>query len=140
MEVRVFSSLPQAAKEIREKVFIEEQGFTNEFDEKDDIAVHLVLFDESAAPLATCRIFTDAHTYDFVLGRVAVVKEHRGKNLGLVLVKEAERYAKEKGGKRIVVHAQLRAVAFYEKAGFIECGEVEYDEGCPHIPMIKPLP
>ena len=139
MQIKVFSSLPQAAEEIRKKVFIEEQGFAYEFDEKDDIAAHLVLFDESGTPLATCRVFKDCRHDFYVLGRVAVLKEHRGKNLGLALLKEAENYVKEKGGNLIVLHAQLRAIDFYKKAGFTEFGEVEYDEGCAHIYMKKYL-
>lgn len=135
MEVKVFSSLPQSAREIREKVFVEEQGFSVEFDDKDDIAAHLVLFD-GGVPTATCRIFKDRRD-GYVLGRLAVMKEYRGKKLGTVLIDGAERYVRENGGKAIVVHAQQRAAGFYKKAGFTEFGEIEYDEGCPHIRMKK---
>ena len=34
----------------------------------------------------------------YVLGRLAVIKEYRGKNLGSVIVKEAEQYIKKIGG------------------------------------------
>ena len=137
MKLKVFSSLPEAAKEIREKVFTDEQGFTTEFDETDETAVHLVLFDEGGTPVATCRIFRDSGQDCYVVGRLAVIKEYRGKKLGSVLLNEAERYVKENGGKRIVLHAQQRVTEFYKKAGFTEFGEVEYEDGCPHIQMGK---
>ena len=139
MEVKVFSSLPEAAKKIREEVFVEEQGFTVEFDDKDEIAVHLVLFAEDGIPVATCRIFKDCGQDTYIVGRIAVIKDYRGKKLGSVLLSEAERYVKEKGGKCIVLLAQQRVAGFYKKAGFTEFGEVEYDEGCPHIRMKKCL-
>lgn len=137
MEIKVFSSLPEAAKRIREQVFIEEQGFTVEFDDKDEIAIHLVLFAEDGTPVATCRIFKDSDKDTYVIGRIAVIKAYRGKKLGSVLLTEAERYVKEKGGKCIELLAQQRVTAFYKKCGFTEFGEVEYDEGCPHIRMKK---
>ena len=93
MRVEVFSSLPDSAREIREKVFISEQGFTQEFDDIDEAAVHLVMFDENV-PAATCRIFKGDEQGLYVLGRLAVVKEYRGKQLGLALIKEAEKYVK----------------------------------------------
>lgn len=137
MELKVFSSLPEAAKQIREKVFIEEQGFTVEFDDIDETAVHLVLFDENSVPVATCRIFRDCEKDSYVLGRLAVIKEYRGKKLGAVMLNEAERYVKQNGGKRIVLHAQQRVTEFYKKSGFQEFGDVDYEENCPHIHMKK---
>jgi len=137
MKVKVFLSLPECAKKIRKEVFIKEQGFTTEFDDIDKNAVHLVLFEENDKPVATCRIFKDCEQDVYVLGRLAVIKEYRGKKLGSSLINEAERYVKEKGGKCIILHAQKRASDFYKKAGFNEFGNVEYDEGCPHIRMRK---
>ena len=138
MTIKLFTSLPEVAKEIRQKVFVDEQGFTVEFDEKDEIAVHLVIFDD-VTPIATCRIFKDYEQDFYVLGRLAVLKEYRGKKLGSVLLSEAKKYIKEKGGKCIVLHAQQRVVDFYKKSGFAEFGDVEYDEDCPHIQMKKYL-
>ena len=36
MNYKIYDQLPQEAKEIRIKVFMEEQGFKNEFDEYDE--------------------------------------------------------------------------------------------------------
>ena len=137
MKTQIFTYLPEEAKEIRKKVFVDEQGFTVEFDDKDEIAVHLVIFDENGTPSATCRIFKDSNQGCYVLGRLAVIKEYRGKKLGSYLISEAERYVKETSGNCIVLLAQQRVADFYKKAGFKEFGGVEYDEGCPHIRMKK---
>ena len=57
MKILRYDSFPSYAKEIRETVFIQEQGFQSEFDEIDNTAVHFVLFDEDEIPIATCRVF-----------------------------------------------------------------------------------
>lgn len=139
MEIAIYESIPDCAKEVRQKVFIDEQGFQNEFDDADDAAAHIVLFGEDKRPVATCRIFWDIRMDSYILGRLAVIKEYRGRNIGSVMVKEAERYVRKMGGKCIALHAQCRAAAFYEKLGFEEFGDIEEDEGCPHIWMKKYL-
>ena len=55
MSICVYDSLPDEAVEIRENVFVKEQGFEKEFDEIDEKAIHLVMFGEhSHKPAATC--------------------------------------------------------------------------------------
>ncbi len=137
MRILVYESLPNDAKEIRKAVFINEQGFQNEFDEIDNKAAHIVLYDEDEIPVATCRVFWDSGKNTYVLGRLAVIEKYRGKNIGSVMLEEAETYVQKKEGKTLILHAQCRAVDFYKKSGFIEFGNVENDEGCPHIWMKK---
>lgn len=137
MTIKIFSSLPQSAVKIRKSVFIDEQGFVAEFDDKDDVAVHMVVFAESGLPIATCRIYKECDKGCYVIGRVAVIKEFRGKNIGSVMLGEAERYIKQNGGECIVLHAQQQIADFYKKSGFMEFGAVEYDEGRPHVRMKK---
>ncbi len=137
MEIVIYEEIPDCAKEVRQKVFIEEQGFQKEFDDVDAAAVHIVLFYEDKKPAATCRIFWDFNMDSHILGRLAVMKEYRGRNLGSLMVQEAERYVKKIGGKCLALHAQCRAAAFYEKLGFVTFGEIEDDEGCPHVWMKK---
>ena len=78
MRIEVFHSVPQQALEIRQKVFVEEQGFQDEFDDIDSTAIHFVLFDDSDKPIATCRVFKDVIKNSYILGRLAVLKEYRG--------------------------------------------------------------
>ena len=58
MVFKTYDFLSDDAKMIRESVFMKEQGFENEFDEIDDIAIHIVLYDNKN-PVATCRIFKE---------------------------------------------------------------------------------
>ena len=91
MEIKKYDSLPEDARKIRIEVFVEEQGFEEEFDSTDKIAKHFVLYVEGRA-VATCRIFSEG-VGRFHLGRVAVLKSERGKGFGKALMLEAEKYA-----------------------------------------------
>lgn len=138
MDIRAYRSLPQEAVLVRTKVFVEEQGFKNEFDEIDGSALHLVAF-EGKAPIGTCRLFFSAERDCFVLGRLAVLKAGRGEGVGQALVRECERCVRESGGDRVELLAQVGAQGLYEKLGFRTLDERCDDEGCPHVWMRKDL-
>lgn len=132
-------NLPDFAKTIRKTVFQDEQGFLDEFDVTDEIATHFVMFDDDERPIATCRVFSNDNNDDYILGRLAVCKEYRHHNIGSLIMREAENYVRNVDGKSISLHAQCRASAFYRKNGYVEYGETDDDEGCPHIWMKKIL-
>lgn len=138
MNAKIYNSLPKAASEIRTEVFINEQGFENEYDSIDETATHIVMFSGDTA-VATCRVFWNDGTDSYVLGRLAVLKEYRGKNIGAAVVGEAENYVRKAGGNELRLHAQCRSTCFYEKLGYEQFGDVEYEEDCPHIWMKKQL-
>ncbi len=129
--------LTEDAARIRTSVFIEEQGFVNEFDEQDDVSYHIVAYDGDV-PVAVCR-FTPGEDGVCTVGRVAVVPDHRGKSLGAALLAEAERQATGMGQSLMVLGAQVRARGFYEKQGYTAFGDGYMEEWCPHIMMRKEL-
>ncbi|MGN1114212.1 MAG: GNAT family N-acetyltransferase [Oscillospiraceae bacterium] len=128
-------NLPQA-KIVRKAVFIEEQGFVNEFDSIDKNAVHAVAFSDSK-PAATGRLFKDDSGWH--IGRIAVLKEFRHLGLGSKIMHALEEYAKNSGVSEITLSAQERAKEFYEKIGYKNMGNPHLDEGCPHITMKRVL-
>ena len=80
------------ARLIRQSVFVEEQGFEYEFDDIDETALHLVLYDENDNPCATGRLFFDDC---MKIGRIAVMKEYRGQSLGSEVIVILEEKALE---------------------------------------------
>ncbi|MCL2664005.1 MAG: GNAT family N-acetyltransferase [Defluviitaleaceae bacterium] len=119
---------------IRRKVFVEEQQISesDEYDGTDGSCVHLVVYD-GGAPAGTGRIMiTDK---DFHIGRVAVLREHRGRGLGVLVMRVLIRAACGMGGERQVLHSQVSAKGFYEKLSFKAVGEIFYEAGIPHIEM-----
>ena len=81
MQIKIYNHCPEDAMWVRITVFVDEQGFRDEFDEIDNIATHLLMLDDSDHPIATCRVFRKDNTDTYIIGRLAVVKEHRGKGL-----------------------------------------------------------
>lgn len=134
--IKNFNALPEEAKYIRTAVFVEEQGFCEEFDDIDNISTHLVLYSDNQ-PAAVCRFYCKNNQY--FIGRLATLKEYRGKGFGAMLVLEAERLIKKAGGKSVMLHSQCRAMTFYEKSGYAPFGESDFDEDCPHQWMKKIL-
>ena len=130
----MYTALPQEAKDIRIEVFMKEQGFENEFDDIDNISFHIVVFDEEK-PIGTCRFFKENDHY--TIGRVAVLKEYRNQHIGNALLESAEKEITKFNGDLIVVHAQVRVSPFYEKQGYIQFGQIDDDEGVPHMWMKK---
>lgn len=125
----------EEAADIRRAVFMEEQGFENEFDSIDDRAFHCVIFSDNV-PAAAGRLYTeDGRVYH--IGRIAVMKNFRSLGLGKKVVELLEKYAKSLGAEEIQLSAQTRVKGFYEKMGYVSFGEEYNDEFCPHIGMKK---
>ncbi len=137
MEIKYYNKLPVYAVDIRNEVFVKEQGFTEEFDSDDKTAIHIVGFTDDRS-VATCRIIKQSDN-DYLIGRIAVRKAFRGRGLGAEIVSAAENVIKTMGGKRIYIHSQLQAATFYEKIGYTKTGETDEEEGCPHCMMKKDI-
>ena len=119
---------------IRRKVFIEEQNVAEEIeiDGMDPYAIHAVAYIEDKA-VATGRIIYDGDTYK--IGRVAVLKEERGKQYGDFIMRMLIDKAFLHGAEEVILGAQIHAVGFYEKLGFEQYGEVFEEAGISHIHM-----
>lgn len=137
MRYEVSKAIPEDAKAIRKAVFVEEQGFHNEFDRTDDVSLHIVAYD-GVEPVGVCRIFPDRNK-TWTLGRLAVLKPYRGQHLGANLVAKAEETARNHGADRLTLHAQERVADFYKSLSYRDMDIHDEDEGCPHMWMDKPL-
>lgn len=140
MNFKVFDTLPDSARKIREDVFVKEQGFSEEFDQQDLNSFHMVLYNDENQAIGCCRFFPEAQNSGvWIIGRIAVIKDCRKQHLGSKIVVECIKELKSKNAKKVKLHAQLRAKGFYESLGFKECSKVDEDEGVPHIWMMKDL-
>ncbi len=116
---------------IRQKVFVKEQNVPvdMEWDEHDAVSTHyLVTLDDK--PVATARLKPDGQ-----IGRMAVLAEFRNQGIGNQLLKFVLKNATEKNHKNFYLHAQVTAITFYEKHGFISHGEVFYEASIAHREM-----
>lgn len=129
--------LPDGARYVREIVFVEEQGFEEEFDTVDTCAYH-ALMTEDDEPIGTGRVFIEQGD-TWHIGRLAVRKEYRSGGRGARILAYLERIAKREGASCTILGAQYRAREFYMKQGYTIYGDLFYEEDCPHIMMRKQL-
>ncbi len=123
---------------IRTDVFVIEQHVspTLELDEYDQKSIHFIAYDNHQ-PLGTARLLiVDNHGK---VGRVAVVKEGRGKQIGSKLMNAIETYAKELKLDYLVLGAQLTAIPFYEKLQYQAYGDIFLDADIEHKNMKKEI-
>ncbi|SDX91184.1 GNAT family N-acetyltransferase [Citreimonas salinaria] len=128
-----------ACHALRRTVFIDEQGVSvaEEIDGRDAEAVHL-LASVDGVPAGTARILFDGETGK--IGRVCVLRPHRGTGLGAALVKAAVEAIRARPDTHIAaLGAQLPALGFYERLGFVAYGPVFDDAGIDHRMMKRDL-
>ena len=128
------------ALSVRRAVFIEEQG-VNEDEEIDDLdgdpestagIVHVVAY-RRVLPVATGRLHTvEPTTQPAHIGRVAVVAKFRGIGLGNTVMEALHDEAQRRGYASIALAAQLQAIPFYERLGYVAGGDVYLDAGIEH--------
>ena len=129
--------LSKEERYIREEVFIKEQGFVNEIDDLENSSYHLLY--KYNNKVVGCARFYELEPNIYKIGRIAILKEYRNLKLGSKMMKCAFDYLKSINCHTLIVYSQVHAKGFYSKLGFIEEGDIFYEENHPHIQMIKYL-
>jgi len=126
----------QQLASIRRHVFIEEQQVPEEleWDDFDHSAQHVLAKSIDGVSIATGRIKDDGH-----IGRMAVLKSYRYQGIGSAVLSALLEIAIKLKLKRVYLHAQVSAIPFYEKQGFICEGDEFLDAGIAHKSMYKVL-
>ena len=142
LDLRVGSwrELEEAARPIRAEVFIAEQQIPAdmEWDDADVDAVHAVAFNRLGRALGTGRMLEHVPGVAKI-GRMAVASSSRHGGVGRAVLEALVDAAKARGDREAVLHAQLVAAPFYERAGFVRRGP-EFDEaGIAHVEMLRVL-
>jgi predicted GNAT family N-acyltransferase len=118
--------------EVRTNVFVKEQSVPRsiDFDGLDSSAIHWLALTSQGEPVGTARLLKDGH-----FGRMAVLKDFRRQGIGTVILKSGINYCQENHFNYLYLHAQLKAIGFYKKHGFITYGKQFMDADIPHIAM-----
>ncbi|GAA1003837.1 acetyltransferase [Streptomyces sp. F-3] len=135
----------EACLAVRKEVFVVEQGVPQdlEYDAHDAGAVHVLAVREDGVPLGTGRLLhgeaaaarTGGDESAGSLGRLAVVREARGRGIGAALVRALEEAARARGLTAVDLHAQTHALGFYERLGYTAYGPEFSEAGIPHRAM-----
>ncbi|ARS34302.1 GNAT family N-acetyltransferase [Pontibacter actiniarum] len=126
----------KAAFAIREKVFVQEQQVPRdaEYDEHEPVASHYLATYAGVACGAARWRKTDAGVK---LERFAVLPAYRNKNVGGAVLKAVlQDVQAEQPHQKIYLHAQLPAVNFYKRHGFVEEGDMFSECAINHYKMI----
>ncbi|KAI5783582.1 acyl-CoA N-acyltransferase [Geopyxis carbonaria] len=156
------------ALKVRMNVFVEEQGIAaeNEVDEDEPRCWHWAAYDAESRPVGAIRLVTPPHPSHtegpehepvgsyLKIGRLATLKECRGKGVAKLLVETAVEFAKanpkEVGCRavdgtridgewdgRILIHAQVNVKHVWARLGFVEDPEMGewVEEGIMHCGM-----
>ena len=121
-------------KNIREKVFIQEQKVTPEleWDGMDEKAMHFLVFKDNEA-IGCARALVIKNYMQ--LGRMAVLKKYRGIGVGSALLEKAIVTAKLNQLSSIHISAQCNALDFYVKFGFEVMSDIYLDAEILHRDM-----
>ena len=121
---------------VREAVFVREQNVPveEEWDALDPQCVHVIARSDDGTPIGTGRL-----TPEHRIGRMAVLREWRGRGIGdamlLALIDEAQ----QRGWREVSLNAQVSAIDFYARHGFQPHGERFWEAGIEHQAMRRRL-
>lgn len=129
--LQLHHALWQACRQIRQRVFIDEQQVpvALEWDGADETALHL-LASLDDLPVACARVLPDGH-----IGRMAVLPEWRGQGIGEALLLQAIQVCRALDVTHARLSAQTHAIGFYQQTGFEVCSEPYLDANIWHVDM-----
>jgi predicted GNAT family N-acyltransferase len=103
--------------------------------EKDDILIGAFEEDKMLA----CCMLTPHDDKCVRLRQMAVQNNLQGKGIGASMMSFAETIARDKGFKKLTMHARKTALGFYEKLGYKATGDEFTEVTIPHYLMEKQL-
>lgn len=86
-----------------------------------------------------CCMLVEEDPQTVRLRQMAVMNDLQGKGIGSALMTFAENLARDRGFRRITMHARKNALGFYEKMGYKKVGEEFQEITIPHYVMEKQL-
>lgn len=112
-------------------------SFTKEELEEEKNNILIGCFDDDKLEGCCMLVPKDKHTVQ--LRQMAVISGLQGKGIGRVLMQFAENIARDRGFKKLMMHARKTAMGFYEKLGYEKVGNEFLEVTIPHYEMGKDL-
>ena len=127
--------------ELRYKILLEPLGlkFLDSFRPEEANYLHIGCIEMLDNRLVGGLILAPVDDHTIRLMQVAVDTIYQGEGVGKELVRYAEKRAKAAGYDKIVMHAMLFVVGFYEKMGYRAEGEAFNEQGITFMKMVKDL-
>ncbi len=127
--------------ELRYKVLLEPLGlkFLDSHRDKEVNYLHIGCIENLDDKLIGGMMLIPLDNETIRMMQVAVDTKYQGEGVGRDLVAYAEKRAKNTGYKKIVMHAMLTVIGFYEKLGYVQEGEIFEERGITFAKMTKNL-
>ena len=141
IDIEFGSGRYQELLELRYKILLQPLGlkFLDSYREEEANFLHIGCIDNSTNDLIGGLILVPIDNEEIRIMQVAVDVVHQGEGIGRKLIEHAESVAKEIGYSKIVMHAMLSVVGFYEKLGFKQDSDLFEEKGISFIRMVKEL-
>jgi len=132
VETVAFERAIAELRAIRDVVFLQEQGVPVEIerDALDPLSEHVLARDAQGTPIGTGRLTPDRR-----IGRMAVLPQWRNRRVGEAMLKALLAQARARHWTEVTLHAQVPAMAFYARQGFLPYGERHVEAGLDHQSM-----
>jgi len=131
-----WSDAEAALRAVRHAVFVVEQRVPEdlEWDEMDARSTHALALAGDGAPIGCGRLLPTGF-----IGRMAVLAPWRNRGVGAALLIALVDLARDRGHARAILNAQVRAMPFYARHGFVATGEQFDEAGIDHRVMMRDL-
>lgn len=141
VDVDFGSSRYDALVDLRYKVLLEPLGlkFLDHYRPNEASYLHIGCIDQLDDKLIGGLILAPVDNEEIRMMQVAVDEEYQHKGVGHEMVAYAEKRAKEAGYHKLVMHAMLSVVGFYESLGFKQEGDIFDEGGITFARMVKEL-
>lgn len=122
---------------VRDAVFVHEQRVPVdlEHDDLDPGALHVLARTPDGEAVGAARLVPPRPDLPAKVGRMAVLREWRGRGVGAAMLAALLREARQREWHEVVLHAQAPAIDFYRRNGFAEEGARFFEAGIEHQAM-----
>ena len=124
---------------LREDILRKPLGLSFTKEELEAEKNNLLMIAKEDDQMLGCCMLIEEDPQTVRLRQMAVLNDLQGKGVGRALMQFAENLARDRGYKRITMHARKNALGFYEKMGYRTIGEEFAEITIPHYIMEKEL-
>ena len=141
VDIEFGSSRYKELLELRYKILLQPLGlkFLDSYREEEASFLHVGCIENSTDELIGGLILVPIDHEEIRVMQVAVDTIHQGEGIGRKLIEHTENIAKEIGYEKLVMHAMLSVVGFYEKLGFKQDSDLFEEKGISFVRMVKDL-
>lgn len=142
MEIRLFGTDSPEYKEMMElrlNVLLRPIGAPESYINPEKERSELLVGAFAEGVLIGCCVLTPQGNELIQLRQMAVRQDYQGRGVGAAIVAFSEKTARERGFRRLMMHARDVVIPFYEKSGYTITSEQFTEVGIEHHRMEKEL-